>query len=262
MPWPLLNLHLLLPGFALVLFRVAGLMLTAPMFSSRVIPVRFRLGMILGISAMVYPLVAPTVPADVTLTTALVGVAGEMLIGLIIGLGMSIVLVGVQLTGMLIGQQAGIALASVVDPTQGVNSTVVGQVYMITTMLIFLGIGGHRMMIAALLDTFAVVPLLGFGFDEPMMYVLSELLTVAMILTVKLFAPVFITLALTSLTLGFLGRTMPQLNILSIGFAVRTMAALSMAGLALGASRGVLVDALVNTLETLRAAFGLAPLGG
>jgi flagellar biosynthetic protein FliR len=259
-PWSLLNLHLLLPGFALVLFRVAGLMVTAPMFSSRVIPIRFRVGMALTIAAMIFPLVAPTVPADITLTTALVGVVGEMFIGLIIGLGVTIVLVGVQLTGMLIGQQAGIGLASVVDPTRGENSTVVGQVYMITTTLIFLGIGGDRLLIAALLDTFGVVPLLEFRFGQSMLNLVADLLSAAFILAIKLFAPVLIAMMLTSITLGFLGRTMPQLNILSVGFAVRSMAALGTAAFALAASGDVLIEALIDTLETIRAAFGLSPL--
>ena len=260
MPWSLLNLHLLLPGFALVLFRVAGLMITAPLLSSRVIPARFRVGMALTIAAMIFPMVAPTVPADITLTTALVGVVGEMFIGGIIGLGVTIALVGVQLTGMLIGQQAGIGLASVIDPTQGANSTVVGQVYMITTTLIFLTIGGDRLMIAALLDTFAVVPLLEFQLGQTMLELVGDLLSAAFILAVKLFAPVLIAMMLTSLTLGFLGRTMPQLNILSVGFAVRSMAALGTAGFALAASGEVLIEALIETLETIRAAFGLSPL--
>jgi flagellar biosynthetic protein FliR len=184
-----------------------------------------------------------------------------MLVGLIIGLGVTILLVGVQLAGMLIGQQAGIALASVVDPSQGFQSTVVGQVYMIVTMLIFLGLGGHRMMIAALLDTFFVVPVLGFGFDESVLVVMANLLSAAFILAAKLFAPVFIALILASMSMGFLSRTMPQLNILSVGFAVRSLSALATAGFALAVSQEVLVDALLDALDVLRAALGLGPLG-
>ena len=260
MPWSLLNLHLLLPGFALVLFRVAGLALAAPMFSSQMVPARFRIGFALGAAAVMFPLVAPTIPGDITLTTALVGVVGEMLIGLVIGLGVTLVLLGVQVAGMLIGQQAGIALASVVDPSHGTQSTVVGQVYTIVTLLMFLGIGGHRMMVAALLDTFTVVPVLGFGFDHSMMAMIGDLLSAAFILAIKLFAPVLIALLLTSIVMGFLGRTMPQLNILTVGFAVRSLAALGVAALALAASQDVLVEALIEALEAIRATFGLSPL--
>jgi len=260
LPWSLLNLHLLLPGFALVLFRVAGLTLTAPMLSSQAIPARFRIGFALTTAAVMFPLVSPTIPADISLTTALVGVVGEMTIGLVIGLSVTLVLIGVQVAGMLIGQQAGIALASVVDPSQGTESTVVGQIYVIVTTLIFLGIGGHRMMIAALLDTFAVVPVLGFSFDPSMMDMIGDLLSAAFILAVKLFAPVLIALLLASIVLGFLGRTIPQLNILSVGFAVRSLAALTVAALALAASQDVLVEALINCLQSIRTAFGLGPL--
>lgn len=260
MPWSLFNVHLVLPGFALVLSRVAGLMITAPLFGSTVIPVRLKVALSLTIAVTVFPLVASSVPADVTLATAVIGAAGEMLIGLVMGLAISLVLVGVQTAGMMIGQQAGIALASVVDPSQNIRSTVVGQVYVITTTWIFLAIGGHRLLVAALLDTFAVVPVLSFRFGESQMALLVDLLCAAYILAIKLFSPVLITLLLTTLALGFLSRTMPQLNILSVGFAIRSMAALGMAALALGVAQDVLVDSLLEALQAIRTTFGLTPL--
>lgn len=259
-PLTLLKLHLLLPGFALVLFRVMGLMVTAPLFGSSAIPARFKVAMAMTIAAVLFPMVGPTLPADITLHTALVGVFGEMMIGLVIGLSMTLTLNGVQLTGMMIGQQAGIGLASVMDPSQNTQSTVVSQVYTITTLLIFLSIGGHRMLMAALLDTFGVVPVLSFGFGENMMHLVVDLLSASYILAIKLFAPVMIALLLTTLALGFLSRTIPQLNILSVGFAVRSMTALGVAALALGASQELLVTALLETLDAIRAAFGLGPL--
>jgi len=117
MPWSLSNVYLLLPGFVLVLFRVAGLLVAAPLFGSNAIPARLKVALSLTIAAVVFPLVAPTLPADITVGTALIGVIGEMSIGLTIGLGVTLMMVGVQTAGMLIGQQAGIALASVIDPS-------------------------------------------------------------------------------------------------------------------------------------------------
>ena len=96
MPWSLTNVYLLLPGFALVLFRIAGLMLVAPLFGSDAIPVRLKVALALTIAAVVFPLVGPSLPAEITLGTALVGVVGEMSIGLVIGLGVSLIVLGVQ----------------------------------------------------------------------------------------------------------------------------------------------------------------------
>ncbi|MHC4092888.1 MAG: flagellar biosynthetic protein FliR, partial [Planctomycetota bacterium] len=128
-------------------------------------------------------------------------------------------------------------------------------------MLIFLGLGGHRMLIAALLDTFSVVPVLGCGVGESTGVLLADLLSAAFILAIKLFSPVLIALMLTTLTLAFVSRTMPQLNILSVGFAVRSMAAIGTAALALAASQEVLTRALTGALESVRASLGLGPLG-
>ncbi|MFQ5489170.1 MAG: flagellar biosynthetic protein FliR [Phycisphaerae bacterium] len=260
MPLSLLKLHLLLPGFALVLFRVMGLMVTAPLFGSSAIPARIKVALGFTIAALLFPIVGPTLPADITVQTAVAGVAGEMMIGLIIGLSMTLVLVGVQLTGMMIGQQAGIGLASVIDPSQNTSSTVVGQVYMITTLMIFLSIGGHRLLMAALLDTFGVVPVLSFTVSENMVGFVADLLSASYILAIKLFAPVMIALLLTTVALGFLSRTIPQLNILSVGFAVRSMASLGAAALAIGAAQDLLVRALLESLDAIRAVFGLAPV--
>ena len=186
---------------------------------------------------------------------------GERAIGLIIGLSVTLIVTGVQMAGMLIGQQAGIALASVMDPTHGNTSTVVGQVYLIVTMLIFLTLGGHRMLISALLDTFGVVPVLGFRVGDSVLVLMADLFTMAYILAIKLFAPVLIALMLATLTMAFISRTMPQLNILSVGFAVRSMVAIGTASLALAASQDVLVVALAEALAVARATLGLEPLG-
>jgi flagellar biosynthetic protein FliR len=198
-------------------------------------------------------------PTEMTLSTVIVGSVGELMIGLIIGLGMTVIISGAELAGTLVGQQAGIALASVIDPTQGESSTVVGQVFVITMTLIFLVIGGHRDMAMALLDTFDVVPVLSFTVDASIGTLMADLLTASFILGIKLFSPVLIALLLVTIVMGFLSRTIPQLNILSVGFVVRSLAALGMAALALAASRELLVDALLDGMEWIRVALGLSP---
>jgi len=258
--WSLYNLYLLLPGFALVLFRVAGLLVTAPIFGSSAVPARLKVAFAFGVAACVFPLVAPTLPEQIALSGVLVGVLGEMLIGLVIGLAVTVMVTGVQLAGMLIGQQAGIALASAIDPTSNASTTVVGQIYVIVATLIFLVIGGHRLLVRALLDTFAVVPAMGFRMTEPTLLALGDLLSAAYVLGVRLFSPVLIALLVASLVMAFLSRTMPQLNILTVGFPVRAMTAMGMSALALSVSQNLLVESLLDVLAGMREMLGLTPL--
>ncbi|UCC28947.1 MAG: flagellar biosynthetic protein FliR [Phycisphaerales bacterium] len=259
MPWPLLDILLALPAYALVLFRISGLMLTAPVYGSRLIPVRIRAALTLTVAAVVFPLVRSQAPAEMTLSMALVGGVREMMIGAIIGLAMGVLLMGAEVAGLIVGRQAGLALANVYDPNANQQATIVGQVYTISFTLLFLLVGGHRATMAAVLDTFDVIPLLSFRFEESFVLLLVEMLAAAFILGIRLAGPVLLALFMLGTALAFLSRTMPQLNILTVGFTVRLLAAVAVAALALSACQDVLLDAVWDGVELVRATFGLDP---
>ncbi len=259
MPWPIADILLALPVYALVLFRISGLMLAAPIYGSTVIPVRIRVALSLTVTALIFPLVRGQAPPDMTLSMALVGGVGEMMIGVLIGLSLSILLMGAEVAGLMVGRQAGLALANVFDPTRNQQTSIVGQVYSIVLTWLFLLAGGHRAAMAALLDTFEVIPLLSFRFDETFVLLLVEMLAAAFILGIRLAGPVLIALFLLGTALAFLSRTMPQLNILTVGFTLRLLVALLVAALAISAGKDVMLDAIWDGVDLIRAAFGLDP---
>ncbi len=248
---------LFLPLFALVLFRISGLMMTAPIYGSDAVPIRLRAGLAVVISFMLFPILSPHLPAHVSLATAFVGGMGELLIGLIMGLGMSLMFSGVQLAGMVIGQQAGLSLGQVYDPVSGGESTVLGQVFFLVAMTVFLVAGGHRELMRALLDSYQTIPVLGFRFENSMLSLVIGLLTSAYALALRMAGPVLMALLSASLVMGFLSRTMPQMNILSVGFMVRIFLALGATAFALSADGGAITDAIHGTIDTMRQAFEL-----
>jgi len=244
MPYSILILPQLLPAVALILFRVAGLMIAAPLFGASSIPERFRVLLALAVTFVLLPLVGPTVPADLTLADAVGGVVGEVLIGLLIGVGMNIVLFGAQLAGLAIGQQGGLGLAQVFDPTGDVESTTLGEIAFLTATAVFLIVGGHRHLMAAMLDTFTVIPPLGFRVGEPMLGLLIDLAESSMILALRISGPVMIAVSMAELAMAMVSRTVPQLNILSIGFPLRSLVTFGVAGFALYFAGDVILDAI------------------
>ena len=96
MPLLPFDILLMLPAFALVLTRVSGLMIAAPVFGSSVIPARIRVAMVVALSVMTFPLAASHIPTEITLSAALVGGVGELMIGTIIGLSLSLLLMGAE----------------------------------------------------------------------------------------------------------------------------------------------------------------------
>ena len=160
---------------------------------------------------------------------------------------------------ILYGQQMGIALANVFNPMAETTTNVMGTLFHLTAVAIFLVIGGHRLMMQGLLDTFRSVPLLGFEMTAGVLDVIVSLLAAAFVLAVKVAAPVLVTLMLASVAMGLIQRTMPQFNILSAGFQVRIMAA----GLVLAVG----VPSLIPLVErgwglTMRRVAGLFPVPG
>lgn len=259
MPYALLDMNLLLPKLALVLMRISGLFLTAPVFGSRMIPVKIRIAMALALSFMVVPMVDASSLGRIGFAEGLVGASCELAIGAAMGLSLSIVLGLAELAGFLVGQQAGLALGQVVDPTQNAQASVIGQVYTIVVTVLFLLVGGLRAAILALLETYRVIPLLSYRPGESVVLLLVESLAASAMVGFRLAAPVMIALLLVLIGLSVLSRTMPQLNILSVGFSLKVLLALGAVALVIAESRDVVIAALWDGLSDIRESFGLPP---
>lgn len=257
MPWQMINLQFLLPPFLFVLFRVSGLALSAPLIGSRAAPPQLKAAFSFVLSLMLFPMVLPQTPQSLTLPFMVVNVLGELLVGLLIGMSVDLVFLGARLTGTIIGQQAGIALGRVINPMLEGNSTIVGQLYYLVTLMIFLSVGGHRALIRALLDSFQAIPPGSFQMDRSMLELLEQMLTGAFVVGLRLAAPALTALFIASLTMGFIARTIPQLNILTIGFPVRIFVALIMSAVSLTLVFDLLYDAMIRTFELVRGTFGL-----
>jgi flagellar biosynthetic protein FliR len=248
---------LFLPFFALVLFRVSGLMIAAPIYGSQAVPVRIRVALATVISFVLFPTLVTSLPSELTLWSALAGIAGELMIGLIMGLSLSLIFVGVEVAGMIIGQQAGMALGQVFNPIINSETTTIGELFSLCALTVFIIAGGHRELLRALLDTFEVIPVMSFRFSPDALDLFTDLMTSSYAVALRLSAPVLIALLAATLMLGFLSRTIPQLNILSVGFPVRVCVAMTSAGFALAASDSLVGQAITAALDRIRESFGI-----
>src|SRR4030067_1087242 len=73
------------------------------------------------------------------------------------------VLPGTEFAGQVAGFQMGIGMASAYDPIHSAQITVLGKFLSILTLLIFLTVNGHLMLIMALKKSFDVIPPYGFA---------------------------------------------------------------------------------------------------
>jgi len=212
-----------LPLLAMVLARITGLVAFAPFFSSTTIPIKTRALLAFAITIIVLPFASAKMAAPSDLGDLLIGMVGELLIGLVFGLMTSTLFSGLELAGILIGQQMGISLAQVFDPLFEEENSVLGQLYFWLAMVIFLLINGHMILISALVKSFQTVPPGKFVVGNDVVASVAGILQMSFILALQVSAPIMVAIFLTTLATAFIGRTMPQLNILSVGFSLRVL---------------------------------------
>jgi flagellar biosynthetic protein FliR len=242
--------------FLLILTRVSGLVLTAPVLGAREAPMRVRALLAVAMSAVVAPLAWDTpVASPMHLVQMAALVVGELIIGATLGLGTMIVFSGIQVAGQLLGQVSGMALGEVFNP--GLNEEVhsISQLLFYVTMAVFVIVGGHRQVVVALLDTFAALPPGSGAAPANTLDMLVSLMEQSFVLGVRASAPALTALILATVVLGLIARTLPQLNALALGVPLNTTVALSALAISVGTIVMVFEDHLGDLLETVTAAW-------
>ena len=238
--------------FTLVLTRVSGLVMTAPIFGSTDVPVRIRALLAFSISVLVLPSLWDTPVADPgTNLHYLVFLGCELIIGLTLGLGIVILFSGIQLAGQMIGRIGGMMLADVFDPGAGESVPLFSRFMFLTGLAVFLLIGGHRAVMAALLDTFSVLPPGSGSVPVHVGETFVILVTQSFSLGIRAAAPIVTALLLSTLVMGLISRTLPQLNIMAVGFGANALITFGMLFFVLGAAVWVFQQQVEPTLALL-----------
>ena len=204
----------------LVAARLVGMFVLAPVFGEQAVPRRLRVLIALAIALPLSVQVAlPSLPGS--FPALMLAMAGEVLVGLAFGYVGRMIFVGIEMGAFHASQQMGLSLAEVYSPTEDATDTL-RQFFHLLAIVIFLAVGGHRVLLASLTRSFATLPPMALGQGE-LLATLTGLLTSSFLLALKVAAPVLIAMLLAGLLMGLLQKTAPAMNLLSIGLPVRVM---------------------------------------
>ncbi len=220
--------------FLLVLFRVAGLLMVAPVFGSAALPHPAKVGFALVVALLFFPMVDRAgLSVQPNLGAYLLAAGGELAVGLLIGFAASLLFAAVQLGGQLIDQELGLMMANVVDPVTNEQVSVVAQLKLMLSVVVYLIIDGHHFLLTAVRESFSAVPLLGARVaGGAAMRVSDALMGDLFRMAVQIAAPAMVTLFLITVAMAFMARAVPEMNVFILGFSVRI--AVGFAVLALG----------------------------
>jgi flagellar biosynthesis protein FliR len=199
-------------GFALTTCRVFGCLQFAPITSEPAIPFRVRLMLAVVIGWLVAS-ITPFSIASVAYPLPLVAVL-ELALGAAMGLGATLILMGLRGAADLIDQQSGLAMARILDPQLNEESTPHAPLLWLAGIAAFVllaPIGGDLLLVGHLLETFQVVPI-GFAGPETMTDMLLSSLLGACRLAIGVAAPLLVLLSLMNWGLALWQRAEPSMN--------------------------------------------------
>ncbi|MFO0840642.1 MAG: flagellar biosynthetic protein FliR [Phycisphaerae bacterium] len=248
MPYELLAAYLKLPLFGMVVARLAGMLMFVPLLGGLSVPFNVRILLIVGLSMLITPMVPAPAAAPDTLGETVLALAGELFLGVLMGLSLRLCFLGLELGGLLIAQESGLAFGQIADPSTGEQHSELSMFYIQLFGVTYLIVGGHRALVDAALGSFRTLPLLGdshvFEFGGG---AVLDALTVGAGIGIRIAAPVVIALFLVNVALGLMTKAVPALNIVTVGFSLKTLIAFGLMAVSLPTA----VTAFTDGLETV-----------
>jgi flagellar biosynthetic protein FliR len=209
--------------FLLVLVRVFGMFVVAPFYASDAIPVRIRVISAVYITACVFPLTANYVgPVPGNMFDYAMLIVSEAMIGILIGFMMSIIFSAFQLAATFFSFQMALGIAEVIDPFSEVGVTVVGQLWTLMGVMVFIAIDGPQMLVMGTVESFRTARVFSLADQgKTVTRALVDALVSMFVVSLKLSFPILITLFLLAVVLGLLAKAAPQMNIFMLGFPIQ-----------------------------------------
>ena len=228
-----------------VMVRIGAAILAAPIFGARSVPPQVRTVLAGAMAVFVLNWVPVAVPDDMLALATLTTLMVEAVIGFTLGMVLQIAFAAPMIAGEQIAGSMGMAMATAVDPSSGSQSGVIGQLFSVVLILLFLAIGGHLLWLRLVVESYRLIPpgaewdLAGHG------WMVASFFTQALATAVVIALPITLVLLLVQLVTGVIGRSAPSLNLFALGLPASVLAGLA----ALIASTALIGEHFVSLAE-------------
>lgn len=242
--------HHAVPYF-LVLARLAGLFILAPLLAGVAVPMRIKALLVLMLAAAVYPMTPAPPPPELSrgLWGLLPLLVTETAIGMVIGLLATIPVLAMDMAGVIIGQQMGFGLARVYNPELDTDADILGQLLFYLGLCVFLALGGLETMFLLVLRSFETTPPGHAGMSGDTLSLVVGVVTSGFELALRVSAPALGIVFLLMVLFGVLSKTIPQLNTMTVGFTVKIAAGLLLTAAALNTIAGVAAEHIQGAMD-------------
>jgi flagellar biosynthesis protein FliR len=237
-------------AFFLVLARISPLFLLAPLFSSKMVPVRVRSVVAVGLAIGLSPVVAAgtQLPTDIMGIGSLLG--KELLVGGAFAYALAATFAALAVAGSFLDTTIGFSYGSLVDPVNGNQSAVLSSAYSMIGLMVFIAIGGDAWVIKGLARTYDVVSLTQYPSLGHLVNGASGAFVGVFTSAFEVAGPVLLALILTDAAFGMVTRVVPTLNAFQVAIPAKVVLGLLLVGASMPFVAGWLATELQNDVRT------------
>lgn len=209
--------------FILILMRMASFVFAAPFFNISGTPQRTKVGFSFFLSVLVYSLhMDMAVSYNGVIEYAAI-VLQEVAVGLLLGAVTSFCVQIIMFSGKIIDMDIGIAMAQIYDPTTHMQVGIMANFYYYMLMLLLIISGLHRYLVAAIVETYNVIPVGGVKFSTTIYTDILGFISDYFIIGFRIAIPVFAAMLLLNCILAILAKVSPQMNMFVIGIQLKLL---------------------------------------
>ena len=210
-----------LQNYILILIRVTAFIVVCPGFSYKGLSNIFKVALSMILSLLIHSVI-PNVEIPNTMDYLLFTAIEEAFLGLSMGYLTKLVFAAIEIGGQLVDFQVGFSMASVFDPSMGIQASHYGRVYYWLSMCIFFMLDMHHKVIAATMNSFRVIPIGNLNITGEGVEGILRLFSLSFELAINLAAPLIIVVLVTDVVLGIISKTVPQINVLMLGMPLKS----------------------------------------
>lgn len=198
--------------------RVTGFVLAMPLIGTKLVPSKVKIIFVICLTYISSFLLKNPPIVELISVQAVIILGQEFIIGLLMGFMIKLVFNAFIFGGQIMAMQSGLGFASLVDPQNGSQVPVLGQLFLMIVSLLFLASNGHLMLIDLFINSFILLPINSDILVSARSGFVVNYATILFAGGVALALPAVVALLIVNFTFGTMTRSAPQLNIFSIGF--------------------------------------------
>ncbi len=199
--------------------RVAGLMRSAPFLQRTEIPNIAKVGFAIIFTVMLSIHLKPQAPADGM--SLIYSFIVNYICGAILGFIINCIVKAVESGGDMINMQQGVSSATILDPTTSTQTSIMGKLFGLLGLIIFIEIGGIYWTFNAFIRSFEIFPIYAYAIplDEIVnMPYLVKITSNVLYIGLQIAAPVLLATLGQDIILGIISKTAPQVNVFQMSF--------------------------------------------